>query len=78
MIRLPTILCFLLLLAPAEQTLAEDFIVASGDVAGLAAAVEAANSNNEEDDITLRAGVFTVLGSDANGEEFLRITTACL
>ena len=76
MIRLPAILCFLLLLAPAGQTLAEDFIVASGDVAGLAAAIEAANSNNEEDNITLRAGVFTVLGSDANGEEFLRITSA--
>jgi predicted outer membrane repeat protein len=76
MIRLLAILLIALLIMHSERTLAEDFFVTSGDVAGLAAAVEAANSNDEEDNIFFEAGILNVLGTDANGEEFLRISSA--
>ena len=76
MMRLLSILWVLLLLALARQTVAEEFVIASGDVAGLAAAVEAANSNNEEDDIILNAGSYDLLFSDSYGEVFLRIASA--
>ncbi|MEO2023074.1 MAG: choice-of-anchor Q domain-containing protein [Pirellulaceae bacterium] len=75
MTRVPAIAWISLLLTFHGQTLADDFFVAQGDIAGLIAAVEAANSNDEEDNIVLGAGVFNVLGSDANGQEFLRITS---
>ena len=68
------IVACMLLISPG-LTIAAIFNVAAGDVAGLAAAIEAANANDEADSIILEAGIFNVLRSDGGGEYFAQISS---
>lgn len=63
------------LLSSPGSVMAEIFNVAAGDVAGLAEAIEAANTNDEVDSIILGAGTFTVLSSDVDWPYFAQISS---
>jgi len=65
----------LALLVSSGFVYAAIFNVEAGDVAGLVAAIDAANTNDEADSIILEAGSFNVLFSDADAIQFAQISS---
>lgn len=57
---------FAVLLAGRGHALAAVFNVASGDTAGLMAAIDTANANGEADTINVAAGTYTALPSSGS------------
>src|SRR5438045_3054904 len=60
------ILAGTLLICGGRQSLAATFNIPDGDVAGLIAAINTANTNNQDDTINLAAGTYTLTAVDTS------------